>query len=912
MRYHLRRHQAEALAALDRAFAAGRRRAWVVLPPGAGKTYTGLVAAHRLGGPVVVFGPNTAIQGQWVREWAGFGQGSAGTWRTLESQVTVLTYQSLASFDPDAEIDEDGADATHLARLRPQGRELVAAMRALGRVTLLLDECHHLLDTWGELVAEVLEELPEATVIGLTATPPDRLTAAEAKLVDDLFGPVIQGPSIPAVVREGHLAPYAELAWLTRPTADEDAWLAAGAERFTELTTDLLNPAFATVPFLDWLDARIVRRAGKDGDEPALPWRRFERQDPELADAGLRFHFAGLLAMPAGARVREEHRHAPTAADWVCLLDDYVRKCLKPSEEAVDEAAIEAIRAALPAVGYRLTARGIRAGRTPVDRVVARSEAKTRAVAEILAAEHASLGERMRGLVLCDHENASATLPARLAGVLDEEAGSARLVLEILAADARTAILDPMLVTGKTVAASAATARAFFAFCAEQAPRTRLDPVEAEEGVVEITGSWSSGTWVALATRFIESGGTNVLIGTRAMLGEGWDARCVNTVVDLTEATTATSVVQTRGRALRLDPGWPQKVAHTWSVVCVSEQHPKGLADYERFVRKHDGYFGLTETGAIMAGVAHVHPELSPYAPPAHADFDRLNVSMLRRSEDRGRARELWRVGSPYEDVHVHSLRVTPARPRTTPAPVGARPRPPVLLPMERGAGPLPRAGWRPGMGTGATVAGLVTVAAALLQEPVVLVGLAAALVGWALARERKLAVVGDEILREVAERFDLPAMAYAVADALHKAGLIPRGAEGVAVEPDETGSYRVELRGVPLVDSQRFALALDEVISPPVRPRYVIPRYVVSPGLRAGRRLMKGRAEENTVVYHAVPEALTGNVRSAGLFGDAWNHWVSAGRPIYGHGPKGDALLLAQGGGSPLDVSTAMRVSWA
>ena len=92
-------------------------------------------------------------------------------------------------------------------------------------------------------------------------------------------------------------------------------------------------------------------------------------------------------------------------------------------------------------------------------------------------------------------------------------------------------------------------------------------------------------------------GGSRCLIGTRALLGEGWDAPAVNVVIDLTAATTPTSVVQARGRALRLDAGWPGKVADNWGVVCVTGDHPKGAADFDRFARKHDRYFALAASG---------------------------------------------------------------------------------------------------------------------------------------------------------------------------------------------------------------------------------------------------------------------------------------------------------------------------
>ncbi|MFC4497344.1 DEAD/DEAH box helicase family protein [Streptomyces ovatisporus] len=972
--YPLRRHQREALARLADALAAGdgraggegrdggeggatggaedadvrQGRAWVVLPPGMGKTLVGLEAARRLGDPVVVFTPNTAIQGQWLREWGAFVPEPdtrasvpslpedtraaspavpAGTDRDLNTPVTVLTYQSLASFDPDAEVDEDGARTSrtavrHLNRLRPQGLALVEALRRTGRFTLLLDECHHLLDTWGELLAELLRELPEATVVGLTATPPDRLTPPQVALVRELFGPAVQGPSIPAAVREGHLAPYAELCWLTTPTPVEADWLAAEAERFTELTTALLDPGFASRPFLDWLDERFVARRGPDGSP--VPWSGIERERPELAAAALRFHHSGLLALPEGARPREEHRRAPGAEDWVRLLDDWVRLCLRRSGSPQDADVLDALRTALPSVGHQLTARGIRGGRSPVDRVLARSAAKPHAVREILAAEDRTTGDALRAVIVCDHERATATLPARLDGVLEAEAGSALLVLQELAADPRTAALDPLLVTGRTVAASRATARRLVEFCREAAPRLTLTIEPLTDGqatcesdacgcVVVVGGcaAWNSRRWVALATRFFEQGGSRALIGTRGMLGEGWDARRVNTLVDLTEATTPTAVVQTRGRALRLDPEQPHKVANTWSVVCVADGHPRGDGDWNRFVRKHDGYLGLTDAGEVMVGVSHVHPELSPYAPPDTGEFDRLNAVMLQRAAARDEVRSRWRIGEPYEDELVHTLRVTVPRRAAGAGPVlppgddrtpPAVPAPQGLSPSRLPAGPaLSRTALAGAFATAAPLIALPWPAAVAAGGLAACTAYAATRTAAALAHLRRTAASPVPVL-----------VAWATADALHAAGLVPRGADAVSFEPDETGAYRVKLDGVPAAASALFATAFDEAVSPLASPRYVVPRYVLAPPSAADAvRALRRRPVPNTVVHHAVPSVLAENRRLADVFAARWNVYVSAGGPLYTRSPEGAGVLAAQAGGSPLEVTTAMRVTW-
>ena len=85
----------------------------------------------------------------------------------------------------------------------------------------MLDECHHLLELWGRLLQAVIEQLGQPRIVGLTATPPHLMTAEQAVLHRALFGAVDLEVSAPALVREGLLAPYQELAFLTRPSPAE-------------------------------------------------------------------------------------------------------------------------------------------------------------------------------------------------------------------------------------------------------------------------------------------------------------------------------------------------------------------------------------------------------------------------------------------------------------------------------------------------------------------------------------------------------------------------------------------------------------------------------------------------------------------------------------------------------------------
>ena len=559
-----------------------------------------------------------------------------------------------------------------LALLHPNSYEMIEKMKVSGPWTLVLDECHHLLATWGYLVRAVIEELGNVFVVGLTATPPRDMDAGEVQLYLDLFGHTDFEVVTPVVVKEGDLAPYQELVYLTEPLDHEASYITNHEALFRDLLVRLEGTEMASIPFLDWLQRRVVERSSKDGVR--LSWAAFERQEPDLAQAALRYFHHAALRLPEGARLHERHRMALTADDWVAMIEDYCMGYLRTSSHSRDEAAWEEIRRALPSLGYALTRRGIRPHVSPVDRVLQLSASKGAAALEILAVEREVLGGRLRALILCDYEVAGSELLAKIRGVLDPQAGSAALLLHILVADADTAQLNPILMTGRTVACSRAATVSLSSWIEDQVPELQgkmstealfLPAGEAgdqawEDVVVVRPGHtwWQPRRYVPWITRYLEEGHSQCLVGTRGLLGEGWDAKSVNVLIDLTAAATSTAVHQMRGRSLRLDPENLRKVADNWDVVCVAPAHPKGTADYARFVRKHRNYYAPTAKGEILSGVSHVHLALSPYGPPEAREFDEINNSMLGRALDRDSAYDRWAVGEPYVNSESQITRV--------------------------------------------------------------------------------------------------------------------------------------------------------------------------------------------------------------------------------------------------------------
>lgn len=420
-----------------------------------------------------------------------------------------------------------------------------------------------------------------------------------------------------------------------------------------------------------WLHTRIVDRATREGNQ--IAWSTFERAEPDLACSGLRFAYDGLIPLPDGVRLREQHRIAPDAQDWVNVLTDFSVGHLQQSADPRDAHALTAIKRVLPGLGYRLTSRGVRVATSPVDRLCALSESKIAATAHILDTEDAVLGARLRALVLCDFESMTGALPTSLKGApVSEQSGSAQLVAAMLAASdhRRRTPLHALLVTGQTFACPAAIEDDLIAFCAERGALVTAEPLDAHPSlrVMRGTGGFTPRTWVALATEYFLAGRARVLVGTRSLLGEGWDCAAVNVNIDLTSATTQAAITQMRGRAIRNDPSDGHKVADNWSVCCIATEHPRGDADYLRLVRKHDGYYAARRQGLIESGVTHCDPSLSPYGPPV-TDTHAITARALQRVAERAQARSWWRIGEPYEGVDVATIRVRSRQPLGVAAP---------------------------------------------------------------------------------------------------------------------------------------------------------------------------------------------------------------------------------------------------
>lgn len=281
-------------------------------------------------------------------------------------------------------------------------------------------------------------------------------------------------------------------------------------------------------------------------------------------------------------------------------------------------------------------------------------------VLTIMKKEMETLNDNFRGMVLFDYEKGHANISKRVG------MGGAIGFFEALVTDTITDILDPIFVTGKSLLVDDdATDRFLLNLKDWQQQHNKQftiktkNPVHKKYTIINGSGpDWNTETYTRYVTYLFENGLTKLLVGTRFLLGEGWDSRKLNVLFDLTVTTTYASVNQIKGRAFRRDPTDPTKVSHIWEFIPSPKYGSAAMQSYQNFFLRHRHYFGLDDKQNIRSGIKKFHNSLIDYPKTTswwkikrieeqllQINYKRVNKAMLQRINQRELSYQLWKVG---------------------------------------------------------------------------------------------------------------------------------------------------------------------------------------------------------------------------------------------------------------------------
>lgn len=796
--------------------------------------------------------------------------------------------------------------------LHPRTRALIARLKDFGVKTVIFDECHHLQTYWAVVMKGILEWMGVENIIGLTATPPMDESPYVLQNYISLLGPIDFEIPTPAVVKDGMLAPYQDMTYFCIPEEQEMAYLRSCHQKFHSLIETFKAP---NSDFCQWMISRIIERRLADGSQ--REWRKLFAARPDFSTAGVKYLRQAGIRIPRDITLTAEMAGNMTLEDWAILIEDYALNRLKVSADEAHHALYDDIRDALYAMGFILTEKGIRTYISPQDRVLSYSRSKLKAVKDIIRHEMRCMGDRLRVAVVTDFEYSNALTLKKLENVLDEECGGAVSVIKELASDEELDALNPIMVTGRSLLCDDDIAETYMTdftqWAREQGYDITLSMKPAYGGrLMEIEGSgrdWNTKTAVLFTTSLLEKGVTRCIVGTRGLLGEGWDSVSLNTLIDLCCASTYASVNQLRGRSIRKDERCPRKLANNWDVVAYAPGLEKGANDLKRLWRKHQQFYSICEDGRIQKGLSHIDPFLS-FMPELNAEIiSRLNEKMLARAAARDRQYDMWRIGEKFSNVEQESVEFTMEK---SAVPCDTR------VPTRHADHLRGKTAANKFKGLIGALSLLGAMAGFRRSLPLALV-LAAVCALFLYLSIKGMKRAAEYCLRNVLCMDSLEFVrrcALCLFHALQEAGLISRTLieKQVNIMRREDGSIRAFL-DASSEESALFAKSLDELLSPIMNQRYAVPRYetappqdcsdlaVINAGLKPARSVI--------AAWHPVPDILGANKERAEIFKKHWNRWVSTGELAYLKSDEGERIIGQYGMSNALGINKQRTSFW-
>ncbi|WP_126546850.1 DEAD/DEAH box helicase family protein [Hymenobacter amundsenii] len=832
----------------------------VVAPPGSGKTVLGLEVLCRLGEPALVLAPTLTIRDQWVQRFCELflADGTRPEWLSTNLRqpdwLTVSTYQALHAVctNPDPAV-EAAETAALIARLREQGVR-----------TLVLDEAHHLQNAWWRSLMRIKEALTP-TVVGLTATPPYDVSAAEWKRYCELNGPVDAEITVPELVAAGDLCPHQDYVCFSEPTGSE-------GQRLHELH-ELLRAEYAAMRHDPALAAALASHPALQAPHDHLDW--IYGQLPSFAASLIVLHAQGRALHPDQLAVL-----GVEPGDVPPLTPEWLEKAL--GFYLFEPTGFEAHQAHRRALEKHLRQRGLLTGRRvtlrfhpQLDQLLGASLSKLFSIGRIVEFEQAALGAELRLVVLTDYirrEFMPATptneLPLNRLGVLP--------VFELLRRQTqphqRLGVLTGSVVIVPTSALSALLA------AAPNQPPLPSQPLPYDNAYsVVLPPAGRQTELVGLVTQLFEQGDITTLIGTKALLGEGWDAPCLNTLVLASFVGSFVQSNQMRGRAIRTQAGQSEKTSHIWHLACLDPHASAGGPDLALLRRRFQAFVGVAlppQAPGLAEGLGRLGvPPATEAVPPAET----LNAPTFAHALDRPALSRRWQTALAAGSQLVPQLRVRPDFELPEPLPrlrrlyltrtlayLLAELSCALLLFAEQALNVLARFTKQKH-----SVAELL-----LLLKIGAVVGLV--MFGRRLWQALRLYLTYRDIGR------DVEPIAQALLAALGRGGLVRAGAGLTAVaerEPD--GSVTCSLLGGTAFEISVFLRNLAEILNPLDNPRYVLERQSTL------WRLVPQRD------YHAVPEELARTKKDAEHFAHCWHQRVGSCRLIFTRTLDGRQELL-------------------
>ena len=591
----------------------------IVAPPGSGKTILGIEVIRRIGKKTLVLTPTLTIRNQWNDRLQSFFTEDKDFEEISfdiknPSTLTFSTYQALHSFFKTFETNEAYFDFFKKENIE----------------VLLLDEAHHLKNAWWKCLYDLKEEHLQ-TVVALTATPPYDSENSEIQKYFKLCNEIDDEIVVPDLVKEKNLAPHQDLVYLSKPEDEEVKFIT----QFKEKVDHFRNSLTSDSTFINFIKKH----------------RFYERTESQLEEIYKNSNFFSSILFFLNACKeeipiekleilgfnKEENIEFPELSNyWIEILLLFL---LVTDREILikHETYLNKLEKQLRLLSIFSKNRVNFTGDDFVYKSLSNSPSKLKSIVEIVRQEQKNLKDDLRCVILTDYiRKEYLNLPK------NEYENIQKMGVIPIFQRIKNVIFYPKslaVLTGSIVIVHQDIINELEKI--DNLENYTITYLKSDENFVLLTAKTSSQkSIVEVITALFQLGHIKILIGTKSLLGEGWDAPSINSLILASVVGSFVSSNQMRGRAIRIDSNNPNKVGLIWHLACLDPTNENGGKDFTVLDRRFSSFLGIsnTENNTIKTGIKRLNlPEtIFPN------DVESLNQKTLALSGTRNSISEKW------------------------------------------------------------------------------------------------------------------------------------------------------------------------------------------------------------------------------------------------------------------------------
>ena len=624
----------------------------IVAAPGSGKTVLGLELIKRLNAPTIILSPTTTIKYQWGDRFKDAFLDKDENFEEYFSydlhEITLInsiTYQALHSIMNNIPLEEEGVviDYSDLDIF-----ELVKKYRVK---TICLDEAHHLQNEWQKSLETFIKQLGhDVKIIALTATPPYDAGKTEWSRYEDVCGQIDEEIFVPELVKEGTLCPHQDYVYFNYPSKEETVAFSEYKEKVFNTIEELRGLGFYRNIY------SFIEEKYRNNKESL-----FEDSKSYIA----LLIVLNSLSIDIDPKIIKSLTLKLTLPEPNITFYERAFQFLLDNEEILTKEQKDEINKILKK--YSTQERG-KVNFTLKDNTkhkLISSVGKLNSIAKITEVESNNLGDNLRMLILTDY--------IKKESIKDLFSGKTPLYISVVTIFEILAKSNPEykmgVLSGNLIILPTS--------CKEHLKKYKCKTTKiGDTNYSEFNFSAiKNKDKVDAVSSLFEKGIINVIIGTKALLGEGWDSPCINTLILASFVGSFMLSNQMRGRAIRIDKNNPNKVSNIWHLVTLEPEYIfedkllKSLImkkqtdfkcidsyDYDILQRRFDCFVGPNyETGEVESCIDRVTIINPPFD---KSGIELINEKMLALAKERNLTRSKWGEATKFNFKLVEEMEV--------------------------------------------------------------------------------------------------------------------------------------------------------------------------------------------------------------------------------------------------------------